>query len=439
MPISHELGEPDESFYNLWKEECEELWEEEDELWGDEDVEEELSLRHPGFNKWTVQQGAAGGDHIRAKDKNFYCFEVQVHFTGELVDGTQFVSSRENDIPERFILGQEDVMHGFNLAVSSMQPGEKAIFTIPSALTMTKAGSPASIPSNIPPNQTLRFEIELIAMFTIIDIFKDEGILKKIVKNAEPDRKQSHSSDFVFVKYDACLMDGTSVSKSEGVEFSLTDGFFCPAFAHAVHTMKEGEEAVLIVKPKYAFGEQGRPSQGEEAAVPPDATLYVHLLFVCWIRRIGEDQAIAKKTLRIGNSQRIHTQSQAVVKVRLLGKLQDGTVFDRRGYGDDEPFEFVVDEGQVIDGLDESVMTMEEGEVAEFTIPPQHAFDAVGSDQPASTPSTAPSTPNPATPQTNALATGTSGTPSGSAAQSSGTINTNRGFLFRCFGPSPTS
>lgn len=89
-------------------------------------------------------------------------------------------------------------MHGFNLAVSSMQPGEKAIFTIPSALTMTKAGSPASIPSNIPPNQTLRFEIELIAMFTIIDIFKDEGILKKIVKNAEPDRKQSHSSDFVF-------------------------------------------------------------------------------------------------------------------------------------------------------------------------------------------------------------------------------------------------
>uniref|UniRef100_A0A0D3EQ85 peptidylprolyl isomerase n=1 Tax=Oryza barthii TaxID=65489 RepID=A0A0D3EQ85_9ORYZ len=320
MPISLELGEPDQSFYNLWKEECEELWEEEDELWGDEDVEEELSLRHPGFNKWTVQQAAAGGDLIRAKDKNFYCLEVQ-----------------------------EDVMHGFNLAVSSMQPGEKAIFTIPPALTMTKAGSPASIPSNIPPNQTLRFEIELIAMFTVIDIFEDEGILKKIVKNAESDREQSHS-----MKYNACLMDGTSVSKSEGVEFRLTDD---------------------------AFGEQGRPSQGEETAVPPDATLYVHLQFVCWIRQIGEDQGIAKKTLSIGNSQRIHTQSQAVVKVRLLGKLQDGTVFDHRGHDDGEPFEFVVDEGQVIDGLDESVMTMEEGEVAEFTIPPQHAFDAVGSDQ----------------------------------------------------------
>ncbi|XP_006644263.1 peptidyl-prolyl cis-trans isomerase FKBP62-like [Oryza brachyantha] len=382
MPIPFELGEPDQSFYNLWKEEGDELWEDEVDLWG-EDVEEELSLRHPGFNKWTIQQAASGGDNISARGENFYCVEAQVHFTGELLDGTQFVSSQENGIPQRFILGEEDVMHGFNLAVSSMQPGEKAIFTIPPALTMTKLGSPASIPSNVPPDQTLRFEIELIALFTITDIFKDQGILKKIVKNKEPNREQSHSSDFVFVRYHACLEDGTSVSKSEGgVEFSLTDGFFCPGFVHSVKTMEEGEEAVFIVKPQYAFGDQGRPSQGDEAAVPPNATVYVHLQFVCWIYRTGLDQAIAKRILSVRNSsERICTQSQAVVKVRLLGKLQDGTVFDRRGHGDDdEPFEFVVDEGKVIDGLDEAVMTMEEGEVAEVTIPSHHAFGDVGSD-----------------------------------------------------------
>jgi FK506-binding protein 4/5 len=33
----------------------------------------------------------------------------------------------------------------------------------------------------------------------------------------------------------------------------------------------------------------------------------------------------------------------------------------------------------VIYGLDEAVMTMHEGEVASFTIPPQHAFGAAGS------------------------------------------------------------
>ena len=35
----------------------------------------------------------------------------------------------------------------------------------------------------------------------------------------------------------------------------------------------------------------------------------------------------------------------------------------------------------VIYGLDEAVMTMAQGEVASFTIPPQHAFGTVGSNQ----------------------------------------------------------
>lgn len=30
----------------------------------------------------------------------------------------------------------------------------------------------------------------------------------------------------------------------------INTGFFCPVFAHAVKTMKEGEEAILTVKPK---------------------------------------------------------------------------------------------------------------------------------------------------------------------------------------------
>ena len=37
--------------------------------------------------------------------------------------------------------------------------------------------------------------------------------------------------------------------------------------------------------------------------------------------------------------------------------------------------------GPVIDGLEEDVMTMNVGEVASFTIPPQHAFGGVGSKQ----------------------------------------------------------
>lgn len=65
-----------------------------------------------------------------------------------------------------------------------------------------------------------------------------------------------------------------------------------------------------------AFSEQGRPSLGDEAAIPPNATLYVHLQFLSWVRlrHTWEDRTISKKNLSAGNSLRIHTKSQGVVK-----------------------------------------------------------------------------------------------------------------------------
>jgi FK506-binding protein 4/5 len=60
--------------------------------------------------------------------------------------------------------------------------------------------------------------------------------------------------------------------------------------------------------------------------------------------------------------------------VRLIGKLEDGTVFAKKGHDDDEPFEFKTDEEQAIDGLDRTVITMKKGEVALARIPPELAF-----------------------------------------------------------------
>ncbi|KAL6598054.1 hypothetical protein ACP70R_046475 [Stipagrostis hirtigluma subsp. patula] len=145
--------------------------------------------------------------------------------------------------------------------------------------------------------------------------------------------------------------------------------------------MAKREVAVLIIKPEYGFGKRGRSSVGNEATVPPDATLYFNLQLMSWeeVSRIGENREILKKTdpRKEINSARAEPCNQAVVK----GKLQDGTVFDRRGHDTEEPFEFTIDEEHVIYGVDEAVMTMHEGEVSSFTIPSQHAFGATGSSQ----------------------------------------------------------
>lgn len=55
---------------------------------------------------------------------------VRVHYTGRLVDGTVFDSSEGRE-PLEFTLGEQQVISGFDRAVSGMQVGESVTVTIP--------------------------------------------------------------------------------------------------------------------------------------------------------------------------------------------------------------------------------------------------------------------------------------------------------------------
>lgn len=56
---------------------------------------------------------------------------VKVHYTGKLNDGTVFDSS-ENREPLEFVLGDGNMIKGFDTAVQGMQLGENISVTIPS-------------------------------------------------------------------------------------------------------------------------------------------------------------------------------------------------------------------------------------------------------------------------------------------------------------------
>ncbi|MBA0647457.1 hypothetical protein Goklo_015334 [Gossypium klotzschianum] len=183
------------------------------------------------------------------------------------------------------------------------------------------------------------------------------------------------------VKYEVCLEDGTLVSKSHGVEFTVGDGYFCPAFAEAVKTMKKGEQVLLTVKPQYAFGEDGRSAVDSEGAVPPNATLHIALELVSWksVAHITKDEKILKKILKEGEGYD-RPYNGTMVQVKLIGKLEDGMIFVKKGH-DEGSFEFKVDEGQVIDGLEKTVKTMKKGEHALTTVQPEYAFGSSESQQ----------------------------------------------------------
>ncbi|CAL5347814.1 unnamed protein product [Camellia sinensis] len=261
--------------------------------------------------------------------------------------------------------GKGQMIKGWDEGIKSMKKGEQAIFTIPPELAYGESGSPPTIP----PNATFQFDVELLSWTSVKDICKDGGIIKKILNEGEQ-WQNPKDLDEVFVKYEARLEDGTLVSKSDGVEFTVGNGYFCPALSKAVKTMKKGETVHLTVKQQYAFGEKGRPTIGEECAVPPNATLQINLELVSWkvVSEITNDKKVSKKILKEGEGYE-RPNDRAVVQVKLIGKLQDGTVFLKKGH-DEEPFEFKIDE---------AVKTMKKGEIALVTIHPDYAFGSSAS------------------------------------------------------------
>ncbi len=85
---------------------------------------------------------------------------VKVHYSGYLADGKMFDSSVERGEPIEFVLGQGQVIAGWDEGITMMSLGDKLRLVIPYHLAYGESGRPPMIPAKA----ELTFDVELVAV-----------------------------------------------------------------------------------------------------------------------------------------------------------------------------------------------------------------------------------------------------------------------------------
>jgi len=105
-----------------------------------------------GLQYWDIKVGT--GEEAKSGDK------VKVHYTGWFTTGKKFDSTVDANRPYEFTLGQGDVIKGWDEGIAGMKVGGKRQLRIPPELAYGEAG----YKTIIPPNATLIFDVQLLAV-----------------------------------------------------------------------------------------------------------------------------------------------------------------------------------------------------------------------------------------------------------------------------------
>ncbi len=335
--------------------------------------------------------------------------KVMVHYRGWLPDkadptkGEEFDSSYKRGQPAGFPL--KDVIPGWTEGLQLIGKGGKLELEIPPDLAYGERGSPGAIP----PNATLRFEVELLDIKEPPKPMEpgpvdpdapkefsktDSGLQYRILRKGNG--KSPVASDKVTVHYRGWLPNKIDPSKGEefdssyqrGETTSFPLGGVIPGWTEGLQLVKEGGMIELEIPSELAYGEQGSPG-----AIPPNATLrfLVELISIAGPATPGPVDADAPKEFsktdsglqyrirRKGNGKAPIATDEVTVHYR--GWLPDkddpskGEEFDS-SYQRGETTSFGLN--QVIPGWTEGLQLVKEGGMIELHIPSELAYGERG-------------------------------------------------------------
>ena len=122
---------------------------------------EDVIVLPSGLQYTVVQSAPPGSPHPSSSQK------CTVHYTGSLIDGYTFDSSRRCGGPKDWVCPPKEfwpsrLIKGWSEALQLMSPGDRWMLYIPAELGYGEQGF--GDPQDIPPGATLIFDVELISM-----------------------------------------------------------------------------------------------------------------------------------------------------------------------------------------------------------------------------------------------------------------------------------
>ena len=192
---------------------------------------------------------------------------LKTHYTGWLLSGRKFGSSRDLGKPLEVVLGNGKLIKGWERGLEGMREGGVRWLRVSPAM-----GYGAMAYSRIPSNSTLIFRVELVesevdsAVIEKMDFFPDttaltiengsEGLRYAIVKPGEGEPARTGST--VRVHYTGWLTNGhkfdSSRDRDQEFSFPLGGGRVIRGWELGVAGMLPGEKRILIVPPGLGYG-----------------------------------------------------------------------------------------------------------------------------------------------------------------------------------------
>lgn len=324
-----------------------------------------------GVVKEIIQHGVNGWQKPENGD------DVQMHYRGTLLDGTEFDSSYSRNTPFVFKLGEGKVIKGWDIVGKTMAKGEKAKVTLRPEYAYGDSGSPPKIPQNA----TLVFEMELLSWTSKRDVFGDGLVIKSEINAGEGWERPGKLAE-VTLAIDAVAVDDATPNESKPLysgetTFSLGSSKAPEAWEKVVPDMKKGTILQLVCKHPRTIG------PGVDYVPEGTPCVRYQITLKSWrkIEDILSDGTLVKKVLSEGEGwERPSDGANAIVAIKYFLPSKDSTLLVPPPAGDAlhvvEAQEFQVGAGIVIDGIDRCVQSMKLKESAMVSIDPQHAFSS---------------------------------------------------------------